>query len=356
MESFGCCSSYLECSKAKKCIHDGDPLYTGCVYRANMAAGRIFYGAGETTKTPEAKESRTDSSIFLYCFNRLFAIYSRRKDLYSMDLTPEQFEKIELAFTEAHIPYRLEIEDISECIIDHPTESDPAPANSRVVFMVEGEDFHLLNYNSWLIKQAIAEKIAKALDNKYITASVELRGKYAKVSKVEPVTYETKPVNRPVEPEKIQKEIKAPEIQPEKKAEENPAYIQASIFNIVQDQLINEIPEVRIEKQKIIKLPVQPIAKADTALIPKERLVIAEDEYWGTYRGEIVGFYYKALSKEIMIKVRIIETIKYPRQDAIFNKDAVFNREPYPVNSVQNFEYCNIRIEEEFHESLSLTG
>lgn len=45
--SFGCCSKYLECSDAKKCIHD-DKLYsTSCMYRKNLESGKIFYGKNQ---------------------------------------------------------------------------------------------------------------------------------------------------------------------------------------------------------------------------------------------------------------------------------------------------------------------
>lgn len=41
---FACCSKYIECSSAKKCLHN-DLLYAkGCWYRNNLENGRIFYG------------------------------------------------------------------------------------------------------------------------------------------------------------------------------------------------------------------------------------------------------------------------------------------------------------------------
>lgn len=40
---FGCCSKYIECSKAKKCLHD-DLLYSkGCWYRLNIEKGKILF-------------------------------------------------------------------------------------------------------------------------------------------------------------------------------------------------------------------------------------------------------------------------------------------------------------------------
>lgn len=41
---FGCCSRYIACSDAKKCIHP-DPIYAAsCQYRKNLEKGCIFYG------------------------------------------------------------------------------------------------------------------------------------------------------------------------------------------------------------------------------------------------------------------------------------------------------------------------
>ena len=42
--SFGCCSKYEQCSDEKQCIH-ANPFYSyGCIYRKNLANGKIFYG------------------------------------------------------------------------------------------------------------------------------------------------------------------------------------------------------------------------------------------------------------------------------------------------------------------------
>lgn len=43
-EPFGCCHKYVECSDAKKCLHDDLIYATACMYRKNLEQGRIFYG------------------------------------------------------------------------------------------------------------------------------------------------------------------------------------------------------------------------------------------------------------------------------------------------------------------------
>lgn len=42
--SFGCCSRFVECSDAKKCVHENKIYSMGCMYRKNLDAGKIFYG------------------------------------------------------------------------------------------------------------------------------------------------------------------------------------------------------------------------------------------------------------------------------------------------------------------------
>jgi hypothetical protein len=40
--------------------------------------------------------------------------------------------------------------------------------------------------------------------------------------------------------------------------------------------------------------------------------------------------------------VRILETIKMPRQDAIYNKNAIVKREPYAIGSEHSFKLQDV--------------
>ena len=42
-QSFGCCSRYLQCSKAGKCIHLDTVFAKGCHYQEHLKKGEIFY-------------------------------------------------------------------------------------------------------------------------------------------------------------------------------------------------------------------------------------------------------------------------------------------------------------------------
>lgn len=43
-ETFSCCSRYMQCSDAMKCIHPDKIFARGCYYKKNLEAGKIFYG------------------------------------------------------------------------------------------------------------------------------------------------------------------------------------------------------------------------------------------------------------------------------------------------------------------------
>lgn len=46
--TFSCCSQFIQCSDAKKCIHENKLYSTACTYRRNLESGRIFYGKNRT--------------------------------------------------------------------------------------------------------------------------------------------------------------------------------------------------------------------------------------------------------------------------------------------------------------------
>ena len=43
-EAFSCCSRFIECSNALKCVNPYDNLKRNCSYRKNLEKGFIFYG------------------------------------------------------------------------------------------------------------------------------------------------------------------------------------------------------------------------------------------------------------------------------------------------------------------------
>lgn len=47
-KAIGCCSRYVECSDAMKCIQKDDSISSVCYYKKNLESGRIFYGKNKT--------------------------------------------------------------------------------------------------------------------------------------------------------------------------------------------------------------------------------------------------------------------------------------------------------------------
>ncbi|WHH58292.1 hypothetical protein [Petroclostridium sp. X23] len=213
-EFIGCCSSYVECSDALRCIHEADPEYAGCSYRKNLERGRVFYGKNafreDLLQVPEQdipaeKEKETEPAraeeIYLSCYNRLFAIRYRHRNTYSYKLQQEQVEAIRQYFDMVSIPYKTEKRS-DECIIEGPTEGDPFPANSRAVMTVGDQEYHILNFNGYLIKKYYADKISKALGNKNIKSRVEVVGVNAPVRNIP--TASAAPA-APVKPKQVEK-------------------------------------------------------------------------------------------------------------------------------------------------------
>lgn len=52
-KSFGCCSRYIECSNAKKCVNPDKELALDCSYKINLKHGRIFYGYNAIQKNKQ---------------------------------------------------------------------------------------------------------------------------------------------------------------------------------------------------------------------------------------------------------------------------------------------------------------
>lgn len=44
VDNYGCCSRFIECSDALKCINPDKNLAKGCQYRKNLESDKIFYG------------------------------------------------------------------------------------------------------------------------------------------------------------------------------------------------------------------------------------------------------------------------------------------------------------------------
>ena len=46
---FACCSHFIECSDAKRCVHTNKLYACACYYKANLDSGKIFYGKNRNT-------------------------------------------------------------------------------------------------------------------------------------------------------------------------------------------------------------------------------------------------------------------------------------------------------------------
>jgi hypothetical protein len=109
--------------------------------------------------------------IYLHCFNRLFKIASCKKG-HSYALDPGQKDIVLKIFDNLKIPYMTELQE-NLCLIDFPSKDDPSRASACIIFEVDGQEYKISNYNSYLIKPRYADLINKALINRGIKSYME---------------------------------------------------------------------------------------------------------------------------------------------------------------------------------------
>lgn len=243
-EIFGCCSSYTGCSNQRKCLHQ-DQEYSGCQYRRNLEAGRIFYGTmrGFTKKESEDYENSLsklftptgdnffDSNnaasealrnkfreyeLYLICYNQPFAIKQRRRDL-SYPITEEQQQTLIEIFQILSIPHSTTVEFDDYTPVENPIEPDEA-CDSRVMFQFGEQEFNILNFNCYLIPERIAKKIAGAFEKKGFKSRVETQYHRPVIWPEKLITINARIINKSIEPEKPKKP---------------PVYVQETIFNLM---------------------------------------------------------------------------------------------------------------------------
>lgn len=168
----------MECSDNMGCIVPNDKDYSGCGYRKNLEDGRIFYGKNKGIHIVKKPEVKLDK-LYLDCNDRNFKIGRLSKNGFTSPLTVEEVEFLTQKLTELSIPHIFYLDE-QKCIMEGDAHE---PANSRVNFTVpECEaEFVIANYNSCFMLKRYADGIAKALNLKGFTASVEVKGSYAGV-------------------------------------------------------------------------------------------------------------------------------------------------------------------------------
>lgn len=57
---FGCCSRFMDCSDAKKCVHENKLYSKACMYRSHLDSGRIFYGKNKNYFPDHKRERREE--------------------------------------------------------------------------------------------------------------------------------------------------------------------------------------------------------------------------------------------------------------------------------------------------------
>jgi hypothetical protein len=176
---FGCCSRYLKCSDAGKCIEPDGIETAACQYNKNLQAGRIFYGPRATrNQIPRIAEKPIEiklEKIYIDCYERNFNVGRLTKQGFTTTLA-DDIQTILVTFESLQVPFVRQAEE-NKCIMEgNPQE----PANCRVNFKLSNNEqiYVIANFNSCYIKKRYADGICKALLKKGIDAKVDYVGSY----------------------------------------------------------------------------------------------------------------------------------------------------------------------------------
>jgi hypothetical protein len=164
MEVFGCCSSYKKCSQTHECIHKKEEDYQGCLYKKNLEQGNVFY----------IEDRWKNQNIYFIQNGRAFKITIKdKKQWYSYALKSTQIKELEKVFDNREISYTSSLSNF-KCIID------TSIADSRVVFILEDQEYVISNYNGYLIKNFTAKMILQEIKKGNIDCRIELIGQRQK--------------------------------------------------------------------------------------------------------------------------------------------------------------------------------
>lgn len=110
--------------------------------------------------------------LYLFCYNRLFKITERNKIGFSYNLEQEDIQKLIEIFEKKEIPYTTKLKK-ENCVVNGNGER----CNTRIVIEIENKQYNISNYNSYLIRYSVANKISKAFNRKEIKAKCEVFGR-----------------------------------------------------------------------------------------------------------------------------------------------------------------------------------
>lgn len=188
--AFGCCNSFEECSDLGSCIHEGEPMYEGCMYKENLDKGLNFYTkynennqkrASEYLKNKQALEQKakievkqtdkkTNKGTYIEIPNRIFRIGRRGSYRgWTYDLDDEESSVVINKLKSYDIHCTKEI-DLSKC----KSESSNDTPCSRVILDLDGDKYNISNHDMKAVKKDTAVKIASYLSKRGLKCEIEV--------------------------------------------------------------------------------------------------------------------------------------------------------------------------------------
>lgn len=157
--NFSCCSTYVQCSDAGKCIKP-EKMNNCSYWKRNLSQGRNFY----STK-PKTKER--NSYLYLINDGRAFRI-SASSNNYSYPLSQGCIEYLSRELKALNIEYTLTYQEYTCEITGTPQD----PAYYRVIFKIGEYAYNVKNFNGFELTEKEAQAIANILPGAYSPEAV----------------------------------------------------------------------------------------------------------------------------------------------------------------------------------------
>lgn len=199
MAMLGCCSSFIKCSNAGKCIYEGDPNFHGyfdfneCLYKENIDKGRNFYTEYNENNRRRAEEykikienskeikekaneenkvtNKPSSRTYIEIPNRLFSIGKRNNyNGYTYGLTDEEREELISVIKEYGVCC-TNIESQGQFIEE--VYGNNQRCNCKVVISLNDQKYNITNYDHKGLRKDTAVKIASYLIKNNIESEIE---------------------------------------------------------------------------------------------------------------------------------------------------------------------------------------
>ncbi|RCX07897.1 hypothetical protein DFR58_14717 [Anaerobacterium chartisolvens] len=122
-----------------------------------------------------AGQEHSVKEVYISAFHQFFKVFRKQKNGFSCELSCDEANILSTVFNDNGIPFENDI-SMLRCHNFNRRGSiiDEAPCNSRAVVELCGQEYNVLNFNGYLIRENHAERICLSFRNKKFKSRVEI--------------------------------------------------------------------------------------------------------------------------------------------------------------------------------------